>query len=40
MFLPGNAWDGLSAHASVVIAMLSTSMLGVPFTAPRPSNNT
>lgn len=36
--LPGNAWEGASVHVSVVIVILSNSMVGVPFTAPRPSN--
>lgn len=35
-YLPGDAWDGVNAHASVVMTILSMSMLGVPFTAPRP----
>ena len=34
--LPGDAWEGVNAHVSVVITKLSIIMLGVPFTAPKP----
>ena len=36
--IPGDAREGVRLHVSVVIVILSISMVGVPFTAPSPSN--